>query len=59
MRLALRLCDDEDTEILTRDEVELTLAVMNRTLGFLGDPVRETHTHTWPVGRCVRTRDGI
>ena len=39
IKLALMLEDEEDVEILTKEEIEEALSVMNKTLGLLGDEV--------------------
>ena len=42
IRLALRLYDEDDTQWLTREGMEYVLRTMNKTLGILGDPVRQS-----------------
>jgi Ca2+-binding EF-hand superfamily protein len=39
IRLAMRMCDVKDTQMLSREDLELVLRTMNKTLGFLADPV--------------------
>ena len=40
IKLALTLVDEEEAQILTKEEVEEAISGMNKTLGLLGDEVR-------------------
>jgi hypothetical protein len=53
-RLALRMCDEEDTQLLSRDEFEFVLKTVSKTLGLFGDPVRQLLCH---IGQALKQVD--
>ena len=46
IKLALMIEDEEDVQILTKEEVEEALSMMNKTLGLLGDEVSKKRNRT-------------